>query len=82
MRPYINYTDDEIVTAITETYAAKRTIGLGGVAVVIAGEGRRVEYTPASAAGLDADLRLLAYEARVRGLEIGGEGGAIAVEFR
>ena len=82
MRPFINYTDEEIQTAITESYEAKRTIARGGVAVVIAGEGRRVEYTQANASALAEDLRLLGYEARLRGLEIGGEGGAISLEFR
>jgi hypothetical protein len=82
MRPYMNYTDDEIVTAITETYAARRKIAAGGLAVVIAGEGRRVEYTQGSASLLAEDLRMLEYEARQRGLEIAGQGGAISVEFR
>lgn len=82
MRPYIEYTDDEIVTAITETYAARRTIANGGVAVVIAGEGRRVEYTRGNATMMNDDLRMLEYEARLRGLPIAGIGGAIGVEFQ
>lgn len=82
MRPYINYTDDEVVTAITETYAARRKIAVGGIAVVIAGEGRRVEYSQGLTDQLNQDLRLLEYEARQRGLEIAGRGGAIEVEFR
>lgn len=82
MRPYINYTDDEVITAITETYTARRKTAAGGIAVVIAGEGRRVEYSQANAGMLSEDLRMLEYEARLRGLEIAGIGGAIAVEFR
>lgn len=82
MRPYINYTDDEVVTAITETYAARRKIAAGGIAVVIAGEGRRVEYSQANGTMLSEDLRMLEYEARKRGLDIAGDGGAIEVEFR
>lgn len=82
MRPYINYTDDELVTAITDTYQARRTVAAGGLAVVIAGEGRRVEYTRANPSMLNEDLRLMEYEARLRNLEIGGIGGAITVEFR
>lgn len=82
MRPYINYTDDELVTAITETFTARRTVAAGGVAVVIAGEGRRVEYTRANPNMLNEDLRMMEYEARLRGLDIAGDGGAIEVEFR
>lgn len=82
MRPYINLTDEEVVTAITDTFAARSQIGTGGVAVVIAGEGRRVEYTPADNKQLSSDLRHLEYEARLRGLDIAGIGGAVAVEFR
>jgi hypothetical protein len=82
MRPYINYTDDEIVEAITETYAARRKINSGGIAVVVAGEGRRVEYSRGNTTALAEDLRMLEYEARLRRLEIAGDNGAIAVEFR
>lgn len=81
MRPYINLTDDELTKEIVDTHAARRKVASGGVAVVIAGEGRRVEYTRANAGMIDEDLRMLAYEARTRGLEIGGESGAIGVEF-
>jgi ribonuclease HI len=81
MRPYINLTDDELILEINEHFAAKKKIATGGIAV-IAGEGRRVEYTAGSTQALTDNLRMLEYEARQRGLEIAGEGGAIAVEFR
>ena len=81
MRPYLNFTDDELVAEITALFAARRKIATGGIAV-IAGEGRRVEYTPGSAVALNEDMRLAEYEARQRGLEIAGPGGAITVEFR
>jgi hypothetical protein len=82
MRPYMNLTDDELTAAIIDTYAARRKVAAGGDAVVIAGEGRRVEYTRPQAGLIDQDLRQMEYEARLRGLEIAGQGGAISVEFR
>jgi len=48
---------------------------------VVAGEGRRIEYTRSNLSGLDRTLRDLGYEARQRGMPIGGIGGAIAVEI-
>lgn len=81
MRPYINFTDDELIAEITALRDARRKIAMGGVAV-IQGEQRRVEYTTGSAQLLNQDMRELEYEARQRGLEIAGEGGAISVEFR
>ncbi|MET0373960.1 MAG: hypothetical protein ABW128_06845 [Rhizorhabdus sp.] len=80
MRPYINMTDDELTAEITATFAARKTAIGGGVAVV-AGEGRRIEYTRSNLSGLDRTLRDLGFEARKRGLPIGGIGGAIAVEI-
>ncbi len=71
---------EELIAEINEYVAAKKKVAMGGIGVV-AGEGRRIEYTPASSRGIDEQLRLLGYEARKRGLEIGGSGGAIEVEI-
>lgn len=81
MRPYVTHTDDEIVAEITQYRDAKKTIGLGGVVSKIAGEGRMVEYTRSNMPTIDTALRELYAEARRRNLEIGGTGGAIAVEI-
>lgn len=82
MRPYINMTDQEVIDEITSYLAAKKTLIQGGGIAVIQGERRRLEFTPASSRQIDETLRLLEYEARQRGLEIAGDGGAIGVEFR
>lgn len=76
------YTDEELIAEIKAYALARREVTTTGVAV-IAGEGRRVEFTdtPDRIAQLDADLRAMLYEARCRGLEIGGQPlTAIAVE--
>lgn len=80
MRPYINMSDEELEAEIASTVAARRT-AIGGSVAVIAGEGRRIEYTRSNLGGLDKVLRDLGFEARKRGLAIGGTGGAIAVEI-
>ncbi len=82
MRPYINYTDEELVAEITTHFEAKSKIAMGGIYSKIAGEGRLVEFSPGQAPLLDQTLRYLEFEARQRGLEIAGEGGAISLEFR
>lgn len=80
MRPYIDYTDEQLIAEINATLAARKTAISGGVAVV-AGEGRRIEYTRANLTGLEQTLRDLGYEARQRGLPIGGTGGALTVRI-
>lgn len=81
MRPYIDLTDEELIAEIKAYRAAKRKIAMGGDVAVIAGESRRLEFTRSSSTVLDTELRSLYYEARKRGLDIGGTGGAIAVEI-
>lgn len=81
MRPYADLTDDELTAEIKQYRDARKEALFGGGVGVIAGEGRRIEYTKTSVGGLDQELRLLYYEARARGLPIGGTGGAIAVEI-
>lgn len=76
------FTDDELIAEIKQYAKARKDYTLGGQIGVIAGEGRRVEYHAGSSSGLDADLREMLYEARARGLSIGGDpGNAITVEF-
>lgn len=53
---------------------------MGGGVAVIAGEGRRIEYTKANAGSLEAELKNLIAEAAVRGLVV-TRGGAINVEI-
>lgn len=79
MRPYINMTDEALVAKIEELSGVADTLASGGIVSKVAGEGRLVEYTRGSAAALATQLRMLGYEARLRRLPIGGEGGAIRV---
>jgi len=81
MRPYADLTDELLIAEIEQYRAARKEAMFGGGVGVIAGEGRRIEYTKTSIRGLDEELRVLYYEARQRGLPIGGSGGAIAVEI-
>lgn len=77
------YTDDALVAEIRAYAGARRELATRDVAV-IAGEGRRLEFTNTAdqKRGLDADLREMLAEARRRGLSIGGNGGhALAVEI-
>lgn len=80
MRPYLSFTDDELIEEIGALFAAKRKVATGDIAV-IAGEGRRVEYSPGNISALAESLRHAEYEARQRGLPIGGIGGAVDVRF-
>lgn len=76
------FTDEQLVAEIKAYAAARRKVANGGVAV-IAGEGRRVEFAPVDdqIKQLDRDLRSMLFEARQRGLSIGGDPQtAIAVE--
>lgn len=76
------FTDDELIAEIKAYIAAKREVALGGGVGVVAGEGRRVEFTRANAKDIDVALREMAYEARERGLSIGGDAdSAILVEI-
>lgn len=76
------YTNDELIALIKEAVKAKRDLAGGKGVGVIAGEGRRVEFVQANRSELDADIGEMMYEARQRGLPIGGQPeSAIAVEF-
>jgi hypothetical protein len=76
------YTDEELVEEIKLYLKAKRDAALGGSdIVVIAGEGRRLEFAPKNFGQIDLALREMGWEARQRGLDIGGEAGALLVEI-
>lgn len=49
---YTNLSDEELEDKITTLTAAYEKAMLGGVATVVAGGGRRMEYTTANASGL------------------------------
>jgi hypothetical protein len=76
-----DFYDDAALIAEIQAYAkARRDLSLGDIAV-IAGEGRRLEFAPKDRGRIDTELREMMYEARQRGLSIGGAGGAITVEI-
>lgn len=77
------FTDDALIAEIKEYAKARKQVATNNIAV-IASEGRRLEFTSnkSSRDVLDGDLRAMLFEARQRGLEIGGEPStAIAVEI-
>lgn len=80
MRPYADLTDEELKAEIAEFRLAIKQAAKGGVGVV-AGEGRRLEYTAGNMNIAYAALRDLYAEAAERGLAIGQGGGAIPVEI-
>lgn len=76
------YTDDQLTAEIRAYAKARRDLAHGAGVAVIAGEGRRVEFTSGSSSQLGSDLEEMLYEARARGLSIGGmPEHAIAVEI-
>lgn len=78
---YANMDDDALLAEINVFRQAIRKQSLSGVGV-IAGEGRRIEFTNSNISEARTELRNLMAEARRRGLSIAdGFGGAIAVEI-
>lgn len=77
---YGSLTDEELKAEIAEYRAAIKKAAMGGVGVV-AGEGRRLEYTAGNMSIARTELRELLTEAAARGMEIGEGGGAIPVEI-
>lgn len=76
---YANLTDADLAAKIVELTAKYETALGGGVATVVAGEGRRVEYTRANSAGLLSLLRAATNERdRRAGIHVSG---AIAVSY-
>jgi hypothetical protein len=73
-------TDAALLAEIATCRKAIRDVGRRGVAVV-AGEGRRVEFTASNIGIAQDELRELLRIARERGLAMGGSVGALAVEI-
>lgn len=82
MRPYAPslYTDEQLRVEYLAYRAARKKLATGDVAV-IAGEDRRLEFAPGQVGTIDLELREIGFEARLRGLEWGGDGSAILVEM-
>lgn len=57
MRIYRNLTDQQLADKITELTGKLETVIGGGVATVVAGENRRVEYSRANQSGLEMLLK-------------------------
>jgi hypothetical protein len=76
---YNDLTDEELAAKKKELVGKYETAIGGGVATVIAGEGRRVEYTRANASGLESLIKALDREQQKRaGVQVSG---AIRVTF-
>jgi hypothetical protein len=82
MRPYQNYTDEELQAEIDEYRAARKAGIKGGGFEEVAGEGRKIKYFGTDLSAIDRELRELYLEAQERGWDLGGwPGGAIGVEI-
>lgn len=78
---YAKLSNEQLEAKIEEFHAAIQKTSMNGVGV-IAGEGRRIEYTSANLGAARTELRMLLTEARSRGMTIGdGSGTGIAVEI-
>lgn len=73
-------TDEALLAEIATYRNAIREASTNGVGV-IAGEGRRVEFTTSNVQIARDELRELLRVARCRGLAIGGVAGALPVEI-
>lgn len=76
------FTDSELTAEIKAYAKGKRALTMGEGVAKIQGEGRLVEFVASNSHELDHALAEMMYEARQRGLPIGGMPlSAIAVEF-
>lgn len=76
---YGDMTDEELAAKIAELRGHVEQVAIGGVAVVVAGEGRRIEYSRANEKGL---LALLAAASREKARRAGVQvSGAIQVTY-
>jgi len=80
MRPYADYTDEQITEEIAEYRAALKANSFGGVEEA-AGEGRKIKYFGVDTKAINAQLRELYVEAGLRGMDNGGWNSAIGVEI-
>lgn len=76
---YTNLDDTQLAAKVTELTTKYETAIGGGVVTVVAGEGRRIEYSRANAAGLQSLLTAAVREQQRRaGIQVDG---AISVTF-
>ena len=76
---YGNLSDADLATKITDLTAQYEKAISGGVATVVAGQGRRLEYTRSNASGLLSLIKEAAREQQARaGVQVGG---ALAITF-
>lgn len=76
---YGHLTDEELAAKIADLASKYENAQTGGVAIVVAGDGRRIEYTRSNSAGL---LGLLTDASRERDRRAGVHtSGAIRVVF-
>ena len=79
MKLYQNLTDVELAAKITYLTEKLETVVGGGVALVVAGESRRIEYSRANQQGLEALLKAAQNEQdRRNGIQVSG---AIGVSY-
>lgn len=82
MSPYKNLTDQQLLDKIAQFQAAYEELALGDGIAVIAGEGRRLEYTKRDGRAISNILRECYAEAQSRGLSgYDSRGGAIPVRI-
>jgi hypothetical protein len=79
---YTSLSDQELTDDIAAFRSARRELMLGAGVAVVAGEGRRLEFTRANQGSLDAELKNLIAEGQRRGLiPYSPSGGSINLEF-
>lgn len=81
MSIYSGISDEDLLDEISQFRSARRELMLGQGVAVVAGEGRRMEFTRANAGDLTTELKNLIAEANCRGLIEASGGGAISLEF-
>lgn len=77
---YSTLTDEELAAKVTELRNALEATSIGGGVAVVAGEGRRMEYTSANRADLRQFYQAALREQQRRDPNWDG-GGALLVEF-
>lgn len=75
---YGDLTDEQLDAKIADLRAKLETVYEGGAAIVVAGEGRRVEYTRSNASGLEGMLKDAVREKQRRaGVQVSGALGVV-----
>jgi peptidoglycan hydrolase-like protein with peptidoglycan-binding domain len=76
---YGNLSDDDLAAKIVELTASYEKTMTGGAAIVVAGQGRRIEYTRSNSSGLMALLTAATREQQRRaGIQVDG---ALSITF-